>query len=106
MSSCSSDLAAVGAVYPRPLMRPTSGGTVTAGPRTSQAWLDALRGEGLARREAIADLHALLLRAARFELGRRGAALSYVRGEELEDLAMQAADDALVALLAKLGDYR
>jgi len=29
-----------------------------------------------------------------------------VRGEELEDIATQAADDALVAVLAKLGDYR
>jgi RNA polymerase sigma-70 factor (ECF subfamily) len=54
----------------------------------------------------MSDLHALLLRAARFELGRRRAALSHVRGEELEDLAIQAADDAMVALLAKLDDYR
>src|SRR5688500_12434469 len=53
-----------------------------------------------------ADLHALLLRAARFEIGRRRAALSFVRGEELDDLALQAANDALVAVLAKLDDYR
>ena len=52
------------------------------------------------------ELHALLLRAARFELSRRRAALSHVRGEELEDIAMQAADDALMAVLAKLDDYR
>src|SRR5215203_6729743 len=56
--------------------------------------------------EAVAELHALLLRAARFEVGRRRAALSYVRGEELDDLALQAANDALVAVLAKLDDYR
>jgi RNA polymerase sigma-70 factor (ECF subfamily) len=68
--------------------------------------LDALRGEGPAREQAIAELHGLLLRAARFELGRRRAALSYVRGEELDDIATQAADDALMAVLAKLGDYR
>jgi RNA polymerase sigma-70 factor (ECF subfamily) len=74
--------------------------------RTSQGWLDALRGDGAIRREAIRDLHALLLRATRFELARRRAALSYIRGEELEDVAMQAADDAMVALLAKLDDYR
>jgi RNA polymerase sigma-70 factor (ECF subfamily) len=66
----------------------------------------ALRADGGRRREAIAELHALLFRAARFELGRRRAALSFVRGEELEDLATQAADDALVAVLAKLDDYR
>src|SRR5829696_5988848 len=56
--------------------------------------------------EAVAELHALLLRAARFEVGRRRAALSYVRGEELDDLANQAADDALMAVLGKLDDYR
>ncbi|MET0973362.1 MAG: sigma-70 family RNA polymerase sigma factor, partial [Thermoleophilaceae bacterium] len=45
-------------------------------------------------------------RAARFEVSRRRAALSHVRGEELDDIALQAADDALVAVLAKLGDFR
>jgi RNA polymerase sigma-70 factor (ECF subfamily) len=72
----------------------------------SEAWLAALRGDGVRRDQAIARLHELLLRAARFELGRRRAALSYVRGEELEDIATQAADDALMAVLAKLDDYR
>jgi len=56
--------------------------------------------------EAIAELHELLLRAARFEAGRRRAALSHVRGEELDDIANQAADDALMAVLAKLDTYR
>jgi RNA polymerase sigma-70 factor (ECF subfamily) len=56
--------------------------------------------------EAIAELHELLLRAARFEVGRRRAALSHVRGEELDDIANQAADDALMAVLAKLDTYR
>src|SRR3954467_2461200 len=58
------------------------------------------------REHAIAELHELLLRAARFELSRRRAALSHVRGEELDDLAPQAADDALMAVLGKLDDYR
>src|SRR3954470_13700606 len=48
---------------------------------------------------AIARLHALLLRAARFEIGRR-------RAGDHDDLAQQAADDALAAILAKLGTYR
>ncbi|MEA2480932.1 MAG: hypothetical protein QOJ07_2854, partial [Thermoleophilaceae bacterium] len=72
----------------------------------SQAWVAALAGTGPDRDEAVARLHSLLMRAARFELGRRRAALSYVRGEELDDIATQAADDALVAVLRKLGDYR
>jgi len=69
-------------------------------------WVEVLGADGVERDEAIADLHDLLLRAARFEIGRRRAALSHVRGEELEDLATQAADDALVAILAKLHTYR
>ena len=72
----------------------------------SRAWLSALRSPGAERDEAIARLHELLLRAARFEVSRRRSALSHVRGEELDDLALQAADDALVAVLAKLDDYR
>ncbi len=72
----------------------------------SAAWLSALRAEGPERREAVSKLHDLLLRASRFELGRRRAALSHVRGEELEDIAMQAADDALMAILGKLDDFR
>jgi len=47
---------------------------------------------------AIADLHALLLRAARFELHRRDVLD--------DDLATQAADDALMAVLAKLDSFR
>jgi RNA polymerase sigma-70 factor (ECF subfamily) len=68
--------------------------------------VEALRAGGADGDEAVRRLHALLLRAARFEVSRRRAALAHVRGEELEDIAMQAADDALMAVLAKLGDYR
>jgi RNA polymerase sigma-70 factor, ECF subfamily len=73
---------------------------------SSREWLNALRATGPERDAAIGRLHELLLRAARFEVSRRRAALSQVRGEELDDLALQAADDALVAVLAKLDDYR
>jgi RNA polymerase sigma-70 factor (ECF subfamily) len=79
---------------------------VALGPTDSQAWLSALRSPGPEHDEAVAALHELLLRAARFEVSRRRAALSHVRGEELDDLALQAADDALVAVLGKLDDYR
>lgn len=72
----------------------------------SSAWLAALDSGGSDRDDAIARLHALLLRAARFEIVRRRTALAQVRGEELDDLATQAADDALVAVLAKLDRYR
>jgi RNA polymerase sigma-70 factor (ECF subfamily) len=72
----------------------------------SRAWLRVLRGSGPERDKAVERLHELLVRAARFEVSRRRAALSHVRGEELDDIALQAADDALVAVLAKLDDYR
>jgi RNA polymerase sigma-70 factor, ECF subfamily len=45
------------------------------------------------------------LRAARFEVARRRQALAHVRGGD-DDLAQQAADDALVAVLAKLPEFR
>ena len=67
----------------------------------SRAWLDALRGAPAVRERAVARLHALLLRAARFELTRRD-----LPPAELDDLATQAADDALVAVLAKLDTFR
>jgi RNA polymerase sigma-70 factor, ECF subfamily len=72
----------------------------------SRAWLSALRTTGCERDEAVGRLHELLVRAARHEVSRRRAALSHVRGEELDDLSLQAADDALVAVLAKLDEYR
>jgi RNA polymerase sigma-70 factor (ECF subfamily) len=72
----------------------------------TEAWLTALRGSGSERDRAIGRLHVLLLRAARFEVGRRRAALAHVRGEELEDIATQAAADAMMAVLAKLDEFR
>src|SRR3954464_11398192 len=69
-------------------------------------WVEALRSEGPERREAVERLHGLLLRAARFEVSRRRASLPDLHGEALDDLAPQAASDALVAVLAKLDDFR
>jgi len=66
----------------------------------------ALRVTGPEHDEAVAELYELLLRAARFELNRRRGSLAHVPHEELEDLAVQAADDALVAVLAKLDTFR
>jgi len=72
----------------------------------SRAWVEALSGTGAERDEAVARLHALLLRAARFEIARRRSALAREQRAELEDLANQAADDALLAITRKLGGYR
>jgi RNA polymerase sigma-70 factor (ECF subfamily) len=77
----------------------------TADPE-SRRWVIRLRGDGDERERAIRELHALLLRAARFELNRRRAAMPFLRGGDHDDLAHQSAADALVAILAKLDDYR
>jgi RNA polymerase sigma-70 factor (ECF subfamily) len=72
----------------------------------SKRWLHALAGTGHAHDEAVGRLHELLLRAARYEVSRRRPALAYLRGGDHDDLAVQAADDALVAVLGKLEDFR
>ena len=72
----------------------------------SRDWLRALRGTGAGREEAVARLHALLLRAARFEVARRRPTLPHLRGNELDEIALEAADDALMSVLARLDDFR
>ena len=74
--------------------------------RDSQAWLNALHGPPAIREAAIAELHALLMRGALHELARRKHTLVHLDGENVHDLATQAADDALVAILAKLDTFR
>jgi RNA polymerase sigma-70 factor, ECF subfamily len=93
-------------IYPRAAMPRAVENRDASIPERSEAWVTALRSEGAARERAVTRLHALLLGAARFEVNRRRGALSYVRGEELDDIATQAADDALMAVLSKLDDYR
>jgi RNA polymerase sigma-70 factor (ECF subfamily) len=72
----------------------------------SDAWVTALSSPGPAREAAASRLHGLLLRAARFEVNRRRASLPHLRGDDFDDLAMQSADDALVAILGKLDTFR
>ncbi len=72
----------------------------------SREWLRQLRASGAAHDEAVARLHALLLRAARFEVARRRPALPHLRGDELDDIATEAADDALMSVLRRLESYR
>jgi RNA polymerase sigma-70 factor (ECF subfamily) len=72
----------------------------------SREWLRGLRADGPTRDDAIARLHALLLRAARFEVARRRPTLPHLRGDELDDIANEAADDALMSVLRRLDDFR
>jgi RNA polymerase sigma-70 factor, ECF subfamily len=71
----------------------------------SADWLAGLTGGARDRDETTGRLHALLLRAARAELARRSGQHE-LAGPELDDLAHQAAADALVAVLAKLDEFR
>ena len=64
-----------------------------------------MAGSGRRREAALARLHELLVRIARGEAARRGPRLR-ITGPELDDLAYQAAADALVAILGKLGQFR
>ena len=72
----------------------------------SQAWIDQLSPHSPHRDAAIEALHAHLLKAARYEVARRRTTFPHLRGDDFDDLAQQSADDALVAVLAKLDDFR
>src|SRR4051812_37316886 len=72
----------------------------------SQAWVDALsRAGGRERHAAEARLHEMLLRIARAEVRRRSPSLG-ISGPESDDLAHQAAADAMMAIAGKLATFR
>jgi RNA polymerase sigma-70 factor (ECF subfamily) len=74
--------------------------------RESAEWLRDLQDDGRTREHAIARLHALLLRIAHREVSRRRATLPGRALEDVDDLCVQAASDALMAVLGKLETYR
>lgn len=71
----------------------------------SAQWLRTLGAAGSERDQAAVRLHQLLLRIARNEVHRRGAHTP-ITGPELDDLAHQAAGDALLAISGKLDQFR
>jgi RNA polymerase sigma-70 factor, ECF subfamily len=99
MSTCAASVARVERAEP-----------VVSAPTTpdleSRRWLADLRAEGQAHDLAVVRLHGLLLRAARFEIARRRRAMPHLRGNEFDDIAHEAADDALVSILARLDRFR
>jgi RNA polymerase sigma-70 factor (ECF subfamily) len=72
----------------------------------NEPMVDALRRPGPVQDAALAELHALLLRGAHHELRRRPALLARLSWGEIDDLAHQATDDAMTAILAKLDTFR
>jgi RNA polymerase sigma-70 factor (ECF subfamily) len=71
----------------------------------SRELLQALRADGAVHEQAVAQLHGLLLRAARFELARRREQFPRLR-DELEVIAHEAAGDAVISVLRRLDDFR
>jgi RNA polymerase sigma-70 factor, ECF subfamily len=71
----------------------------------SAEWISALSGDGNEREAGLARLHDLLVRVAIRELRRRETP-DGISGPELDDLAHQAAADAMLAILAKLHTFR
>lgn len=80
--------------------------TVGRAGEAARDWVGRLSSAGAERDAAIAELHGLLLRAARFEIGRCRAAFPQLDNGDQDDLALQAADDAMISILRRLGDFR
>jgi RNA polymerase sigma-70 factor, ECF subfamily len=88
-----------------PVLAPVAAGDSPLDP-DSRAWVDELALPPGRRDEAVARLHAYLIRVARFEVNQRRAAFGGGSTGESGDIATQAADDALMAILRKLPSYR
>lgn len=71
----------------------------------SRAWVAGLQTSGIQHERCVADLHALLLRVARHEVVRRASSMQ-ISGAEIDDIVNQVGDDALMAIKAKVADFR
>jgi RNA polymerase sigma-70 factor (ECF subfamily) len=69
----------------------------------SRRWVEQLHPDHPRHEHAAAKLHDVLQRAAMHELHRRRGALS---GPELDDVAQQCADDAMMNILARIDDFQ
>jgi RNA polymerase sigma-70 factor (ECF subfamily) len=72
----------------------------------SRQWLEQLRVGHPRYHQTVARLHEVLHRVAVYELSRRRHQLRSIQGKEFEDVAQQAADDALVNVLERLDEFR
>ena len=85
---------------------PSSCRTPTGVDADSRRWVEQLRVGHPRYQQTVVRLHDLLRRVALFELSRRRHQLRSVTGPEFDDLAQQAADDALVNVLDRLDEFR
>ena len=68
-------------------------------------WVEALSSPGPRQHQAMNRLHALMLRASRHQVWRMRSTLAAVGSDRLEEIANQAADEAMMAVLAKLSTF-
>jgi RNA polymerase sigma-70 factor, ECF subfamily len=68
-------------------------------------WVEALSTPGLRQDRAMSSLHAMMLRACRHQVRRMSSTLAGVGSERLEEIANQAADEAMMAVLSKLSTF-
>ena len=89
---------------------PTRSAVARPGPPTAAVgerdWVAALASEGPERDQALADLHGLMVRAARHQVHRMRGLVGDRDARSLDDIAAGAADVALTALLAKLSSFQ
>jgi RNA polymerase sigma-70 factor, ECF subfamily len=81
-------------------------GTPIRPDRETELWVKQLRPGHPRRDHTVARLRDVLLRVAINELSRRRGQLRSITGPEFDDLAHQAANDALVNILARLDEFR
>ncbi len=74
--------------------------------RTNEQWLQQLAAENHAQAGAIADLRALLVRAALYCLRQTSYRLAIWDTEHLQQLAEDSAQEALLAILQRLDEFR
>src|SRR5262245_58463529 len=72
----------------------------------SSRWIETLRGEPSVRQAAVARLHTMLHGVARAEAYRRRGSLPADVAGDLDDLCLQAANDAVSAVVRKLDEFR
>jgi RNA polymerase sigma-70 factor, ECF subfamily len=72
----------------------------------SADWVRTLTADGDEHRRAVTRLHEVLLRVARGEAARRRATLPSRGTDEIDEICVQAANDAVVAVLSKLDSFR
>ena len=74
--------------------------------RDPDQWVEQLQPGHPRRDKTLAKLREVLLRVAYHELSRRRSQLASITGTEFDDLAHQAANDALMNVLRRLDDFR